>query len=226
MTRKMTVPLKITCKLLDGRVDSADKFFFFDAIIYHAWFKKHHPETFEGTAKKWQDFPIGLPLSKNDSGIYHASMGFYHEYDYNTEYWNKVTNAAEKSGQEYVNFGGKTTINTTAGEYKRYRMPQIIRVIGDVTFYACGRKEVVEELLSLIPYIGKKGSIGWGWVKEWIVEEIDEDKSFVCEHGISRPKKMDGSLDGQGYQVMNIRVSPPYWANGNKEICYIPKVMI
>lgn len=98
MGKKTTEPFKVTCRLVDGRLNSADGMLHLDAILYHAWFMKYAPEVLNGEGekekhKKWKG-NFGLPLLQiNSNGKYGmryaASCGFYEQYCQGIEYWNK-----------------------------------------------------------------------------------------------------------------------------------------
>lgn len=229
--REQTQPLKITAKMADGRLCSADGWIFLDAILYHAWFMKHYPDIFRGTLENNIDIGhIGLPLRQLDDHRYAASVGFYKQYGIQTEYWNKKPNAHGKFGQEYIDFGNKRgKVDISSGNYKAYRMPEIIRLVGDVVFFAYGTKSKIEELLSYMTHIGKKTSIGWGRVREWIVEPIEEDYTTICPYGLARPieiEKANEEVKRRAYTVQDIAVRPAYWDYKNVETCFVPNPII
>ena len=81
---------------------------------------------------------------------------------------------------EAVKYKGK-------GKHKAYRNPLVYHTILEVVFYANGDKAEIERLLSNnIAYLGKKSSQGYGKVKEWIIEEIDSDKSIFNDGKLMR----------------------------------------
>ena len=209
MSKKTTEPFKVTCKLIDGRVNSTDGLLFLDAILYHAWFLKYAPEVYDGTERKedhknWK-YNFGLPLTQlhTDNGVrYAASCGFYKQYEHHIEY-------------------------TSAGALKAYHFPQIIRTISDIEFYGVGTIEKIKDLLSYIPAVGKKPAAGWGMVREWIVEPFAEDWSTTGEYGLMRPMPVGKyKPKSQGYKIMQSALLPPYWKSNNIALCYIPNVII
>ncbi len=227
--KKQTQPLKVTCRLYDGRINSMDGLIYLDSILYHAWFRKHRPEVFNGTAKQGPDFAIGLPLSREVDGTprrYLASLGFYRQYDQRVEYWNKRSDFTSATSGKYLNERGK--IDTGAGQLKAYHMPNVIRTVSDIEFYCVGNLEKVRELLSLIPAIGKKPAEGWGRVHEWVVEPFEEDWSTEGGYGLMRPMPVDqyAPPEGSHYQVRSVAVFPPSWAAKNQQICWVPEVML
>lgn len=217
-----TEPLKITCKLLDGRVNSTDGLFFLDSILYHAWFLKYSPEVFEGIEdKRKSKFHFGLPVRTDENNRYMASCGFYKQYAAGIEYWNKRGDFID-----YIDFSNaKGKIDISCGKFKLYHMPQVIRTIGDVEFYCVGTKEKVEDLLSYIPAIGKKPAAGYGMVKEWIVESVEEDNSTYGKYGLMRPMPLK-ECELSGYEIRQCAIKPPSWKIKNQTVCHIPGVAI
>lgn len=82
---------------------------------------------------------------------------------------------------------GKQEIDTMRGFFKAYRNPLVYHTIPEVVFYASGDKAEIERLLKEnIAYLGKKSSQGYGRVKEWIIKEIDSDKSIFNDGKLMR----------------------------------------
>lgn len=225
MAKPKCVPIKITAKLVDGQLNSADGIIMFDSILYHAWFIKYAPHVLEGIhTEGWHKY-IGLPLKHLEGGRYAASKAVYEEIYKDVQHINRRPDffASDKCDKLSLKKG---LISDSIGEFRAYRIPNIIRVVkgGIITFYAIGHKAEVEELLSLIPAVGKKCSVGWGMVKEWIVEEIDEDYTlFHPDYGLMRPLPVEEADEKvKGYPILQYAVKPPYWKNINKRLCYVP----
>ncbi len=228
MSKKTTEPFKVTCKLIDGRINSVDGLLYLDAILYHAWFLKYAPEVIDGTARKednpgWK-FNFGLPLVRLKGNRYAASCGFYRQYEQHIEYWNKRPDFTSGKNGKYLKAKGK--IDISAGTLKAYHFPQIIRTISDIEFYGIGTIKKIKDLLSYIPAVGKKPSAGWGMVKEWIVEPFSEDWSTDGKYGLMRPMPIEEYIPKENYQISESPLLPPYWKNKSTTLCYIPKVII
>lgn len=229
----MHEPIKVICRLMDGRVNSADGLFALDSILYHAWFCKYDPEVLQGT-KRGHDglgadgkpIYIGLPLTKDDNGRYMASLGFYRQYGQSTEYWHKRQDMT--TGFAANHLLGAGIVSNTMGPYKAYRMPQIIRLVSEIEFYAMGNAEKVEELLKYIVAIGKKPSAGWGLVREWEVQPWPEDWSTKGPYGIMRPMPVDQyqPSPGESYVIRDCAIKPPAWKFKNQTTCYVPQVIL
>lgn len=218
--------LKITARLLDGRVNSNDGLFNLDSILAYAWMLNHHPDTLQNNDLRIENvIEPDLPLEKDETGRWKASLGFYIQYGEIIEYWHKKIN--DFDALEYVDFKGKRgKINGASGEYKAYRMPQLIRVVSDIEFYCVGESTEIESLLSIVTNIGKKGSQGYGYVKEWLIEEIEDDYSDIGPYGLMRTRPFTGELpnDGQTYQIRKMRLKPPYHLHIDKVPSIVPNV--
>lgn len=218
--------LLVTAKLLDGRVNSNDGLFHLDSILAYAWMLVHHPDILQNRDLRMDNLiEPNLPLAKDEDGNWKASLGFYKQYDEKIEYWHKKIN--DFDALQYVDFQGKRgKIDSQKGFYKAYRIPQIIRIIGDIEFYCVGDPIEIQKYLSYVTNIGKKGSQGYGYVKEWLVEEVEDDYSDIGPYGIMRPKPFTGELpnDGQVYQIRKVRLKPPYHLHTDRVPCIIPNV--
>lgn len=226
MAKPKCRPLKITAQMVDGQINSADGIIMFDSVLYHAWFIKFAPQVLEGIHdESWHKF-IGLPLLQLGGGRYAASRAVYTEIGKDVQHINRRPDffAADKQNKLADTKG---LISESVGEYRAYRIPNVVRVVKDgiLTFYAIGHKDEIENLLSLIPAVGKKYSVGWGMIKKWTVEEIDEDfTTFHPVHGLMRPLPVD-EYDGElNYPIMRYAVKPPYWKTINQRLCYVPIV--
>lgn len=218
-------PMKVICLLLDGRVNSSDGIFSLDSILAYAWMMENHPDVLGNTNPMKTDLiKPELPLEWREDH-WAASSGFYIQYKEGIEHWNRRPNDTDAA--TYCDFRGKRgKINTKAGEMKAYRMPQVIRFISNIEFYAVGDIEEVRRSLSTyITNIGKKGSQGYGAVLSWAVMEHEEDWSEIGPYGIMRPVPFTGTLPkNEVYQIRMFGIRPPYWLKENQEICMIPNV--
>lgn len=228
MAKKATNPIKITAYLVDGRINSADGILMFDSILYHAWFWKHRPDVLQGLGSKKYDGYIGLPLQQLPGNRWAASKGVYEESGQAVEYINKRPNFfnSDKIGRLNTDKG---IISDSVGQYRAYRMPNVIRTIKGkvITFWAIGHKDEVQTLLNCIPAVGKKYAAGYGIVGKWKVEDCGEDCSlWHPKYGLMRPVEVDSDeekrLNLAGYPVMQYGVKPPYWKAKNMRLCYVP----
>lgn len=220
-------PLKITAFMLDGRINSSDGILMFDAILYHAWFFKYAPQVFDGMGDNHFHKHIGLPLEKTADNRYCASRGIYKETGKTVEYFHKRPDFFNSDKIDKLNIN-KGIICESAGEYRAYRVPQVIRTIenGMIDFYAIGNPEKIEDLLNRISAVGKKPICGYGIVKKWVIEEIDQDYTlFHSKYGLMRPVEVGGHEDNgkySDYPIMQYAIKPPYWKVKNMRLCYVP----
>lgn len=228
MAKKPTIPLKVTAELIDGRINSSNGLLMLDSILYHAWFIKHAPHVLEGHGEARYDGNIGLPLRQLPGNRWCASKGIYEEIEQSVEFINK---RPDFFGADKINFldMDKGIICQTAGKYRAYRIPNIIRTIKDgiITFYAVGHKNEIEEMLNLIPSLGKKYAAGFGKIKKWVVEEAEADYTLWHEkHGLMRPVEVGSDEAKQynleDYPILPYCIKPPYWKAKNRRLCYVP----
>jgi len=220
--------LKITAHLIDGRINSSDGLVMLDSIIYHSWFYKHAPQVLEGQGDSHYDGNIGLPLKMYSGNVWSASRGIYTEVSRSIEFINKRPNFFNADKIHFLNVD-KGIISDSMGIYRAYRIPNIIRTLrgSEITFYCCGHKDEILSMLSAMPAVAKKGAAGFGIVKEWTAEEIDEDYSFWHpEYGLMRPIPVGCEFaerhDMSKYPILQYATKPPYWKAKNMELCYVP----
>lgn len=224
MPKSKCVPLKVTAHLVDGRFSSTDGILMFDSILYHAWFLKHAPHVLEGVYKPEQIGYVGLPLVHLEDNRWAASKAVYQEIDKIVEHYNKRPDFFAGDKLDYLDMD-KGIISDSVGLYRAYRNPQLIRTVKDgiLTFYALGKKDKIEELLSLMIGVGKKTAMGFGIVDRWDVEEIEED--YTTEHpkyGLMRPIEVEKADKTYDYPIMDYAIRPPYWKPKNMRLCYVP----
>lgn len=224
MPKSKCVPLKVTAHLVDGRFSSTDGIVMLDSILYHAWFIKHAPHVLEGVYKPEQIGYVGLPLVHLEDNRWAASKAVYQEIDKIVEHYNKRPDFFAGDKLDYLDMD-KGIISDSVGLYRAYRNPQLIRTVKDgiLTFYAVGKKDKIEELLSLMIGVGKKTAMGFGIVDRWDVEEIEED--YTTEHpkyGLMKPIEVEKADKTYDYPIMDYAIRPPYWKTINQRLCYVP----
>ena len=225
MARPKCVPLQVTIWLHDGRFVSTDGIIMLDAILYHAWFWKHAPHVLRGEGDFEYDGNIGLPLRQLPGNRWVASKGVYRELSQQIEYYNKRPDffAADKIG-----FLGqdKGIIDDSAGPYRAYRNPIITRTIEDgrMDFWCIGHANDIADLLSRMPAVGKKPSMGFGIIDRFEINHVEDDyTTFHPDHGLMRPVPVAEATDYcKGYPIFRYAVKPPYWKPCNAEVCYVP----
>lgn len=224
MAKPKCTPLKVTAILEDGRLNSADGIIMLDAILYHAWYIKNAPQVLEGIYDDAKSGYVGLPLKQLPDNRWAASKGVYEEIGTVIEHYNKRPDFFAGNKIDYLDMD-KGQISDSVGLYRAYRNPQLIHIIKDskIVFYAIGHKDEVQELLDLMIAVGKKYSMGYGFVKQWIVEDFDKD--YTTEHpiyGLMRPIEVEKAEKKYDYPIMEYSIKPPYWKTKNMRLCYVP----
>lgn len=130
-------------------------------------------------------------------------------------------NYIDKKGASYSNGAFKTN----GGEFKACRFGLEALNLSSVYFYINGDKEKINSLLKDVHIIGKKGSIGYGMVKSYDMENIENDKSFMLNE--STPSKPLACADWniKTHKVAFLKQYPPLHSKNNKYgkvPCYLP----
>ena len=224
MAKKATSPLKITAHLIDGRLNSADGVVMFDGILYHAWFAKHAPHVLEGLGSAKYDGYVGLPLRQLPGNRWAASRGIYEEVGQSVENINKRPDFFAADKLEYLD-QNSGLISGKVGKYRAYRVPNMIRTVKDgiVVCWAMGHRDEVQARLDNVAAVGKKPAAGFGLVDRWVVEDADDDYTFMHpQHGLMRPTPVDEAPELSGYPIMQYAIRPPYWKPCNLRLCHVP----
>lgn len=199
-------PLKVTARLLDGRIATTDLALPLDSILAYAWIAKNRPDLLE-TSKSGigEIFYAPLPLKRREAEgewFWACSFACGEPVQEQTRHWHKRFDS--QLSEEYVDFQGRRgKVNIGSAQYKNYRMPITVFLIPELSWYLVGDLEEVKALLEDITAIGKKTSQGYGKIRKWVVEPWLEDLS----HLRAMP-------DPEGDDIWGIR--PPYWAPQNQ----------
>lgn len=150
-------------------------------------------------------------------GVFHASCAVTEDKEFVTAY-SKRWNSGKDECVKFVG-KGKQEIDTARGFFKSYRNPLIYKPIPQVVFYACGDKQEISRLLENISFLGKKSSQGYGKIKKWTVESIDEDRSIFYGDKLMRFVPAD-KIKGD-YDMREAAVIPPTYRD-ERTMCYVP----
>ncbi len=211
--------LKITANLLDGRIITNDGYLPFDGILSRAIIMKERPELIGQPLDKFSDFvSIPLPIKKikeeTEDWFYACSYALFKKLGEDRMFFNKRYD--EVLAEKFVDFGKKKgVVDTSRGKYKNYRCTLNIILTDKITWYCLPNSEKskseIEELCGFIKNIGKKPSQGFGIVKKWEVEEVEEKEMLYLLRAIP---------DKDGKQEKTIR--PPYFSQSNIRKITIP----
>lgn len=171
------------------------------------------------------------PILDMRDGVYCTSIGLGE----NRESVGSWTKRWDGANDDMVKFKGKRKkrVDIGAGKYKNYHMPLVIKSYKTITFYVRGdMKEIKRLLKNYISYLGKKGSQGYGQIREWEFKETEENYSLWKGNRPMRPipsKKCKEYIESQmkAEKTINARqhaVIPPYWRKDHKKLCIMPEV--
>lgn len=195
-------------------------FIHFDGILSHLVQRKYN-EGYRWMPSK-QPIKLGqergeqrlIPL-KRLAGIYHGSVSIF---DTSESY---TTMIYKKFCEKYLDLQRvHRRIDTRRGHFKNYMINLVYVPAKTVTFYACGVRERIEELLDNLPGLGKKISDGFGFIKSFEINTINQDLSIV-NNGIAM-RTIPMSMCAWSEEVVQLAYEPPYWAKENVRLCCPP----
>ena len=150
-------------------------------------------------------FERRVPDHDPDAWYWAASCAVWPDHTVqDVQHWTKQFD--EVKAERMVDFGGRRGyVRRSSGTYRAYRMPLVIRHALYVDWYAVADPEALRWWLRWVRWIGKKTAQGWGAVKDWEVEVIDQDLSERLPDGRAvRPIPVPSSPVRWG-------VRPSYW---------------
>ena len=109
-------------------------------------------------------------------------------------------------------------------------MPLVLKSYKTITFYVSGDMGEIERLLNnYIFYLGKKGSQGYGQIRKWEFEEIEENWSVWKHNKPMRPipaRHCEEYIEiqtktGEPIHARQHPIIPPYWRK-ETELCLMP----
>lgn len=153
--------------------------------------------------------------------VYHASAALIGENEQQVVYFHKRLDV--DGALEYVSPRNRK-VATAKGEYASKRIPFLTTAAERITWYALGEYDEIELILSSVLSIGKKRRRGYGRVRRWEIERIDDDRSVWRGNEIMRPVPArllsalgiagDFEMDYTGYR-------PPYWSGRCVAMCAV-----
>ena len=210
-------PLKIVFEMMTP-ICLSYPFIFFDGLLAHLVYRRELGEDFYALPSKRVIKVQGerlIPLKKT-AGIYHASVSFF---DFKDGFGYRIYKKFCERYFEYEKSRIKK-IDRRRGAFRDHIIHLIYVPARKVTFYANGDREKIEDLLSSLSALGKKTSIGFGFFKKYVIEEIDEDRSIVYQGRAMRT--IPFPLFSYATDIATMAYKPPYWAIENHIPCAIP----
>ncbi|MFZ5986372.1 MAG: hypothetical protein ACOYWZ_04490 [Bacillota bacterium] len=153
-------------------------------------------------------FPI-----KQTKGMYHSSASIL-------DVDKKLTEIMFKRFEERWAGDKKKKIYRGIGFFRDYAIRHIYIPAKTVVFYVCGDREILNDLCKLVGGLGDNTRIGWGAVRDFRIEEIEEDWSIIKDGVAMRaiPKNLLQETEEKVY----IAWKPPYWASESIAMCAPP----
>lgn len=178
------------------------------------------------------DFSNLLPLEYRD-GYALCSFMFYENALNYISSWKKRWN---NKNDDIVYFGKnkKRRIKINEGQFRSYNMPLDLYKINKVWFYLKSNNinQVQYLIKNCLVGIGKKISIGYGWLASFSIKETNE---VNFDNQILRPIPIsiinNKELESNKYKdklgicdIKNCGWKPPYWLPLNQEVCIYPSM--
>lgn len=200
---------------------------FFDSLLSHLAARKFNPQSY-----RYQDSKVvnssmmgkirDIPVQYTKGLGYHASASqlndesvsiatIYKRFS-DVEVFKLMTTRNVKMSKGWK-------VRRGQGHYKDYMIKLVTFHVPLVSFYFRGDAKKIASMLQDLPALGKKKSIGFGFIKDYKIEDTDEDYSFVKDGVAMRPIPVELADEYDDQAMMNH--SPPYWSN-NVKLCVPP----
>ena len=215
-------PLQITFRMRTP-VNLTYPFIFLDGIVAHLMNRYLDPEGYRALPSKRvvkEASDVDIPIKKlhipNKGYIYHASVSIF---DRTEAYTTKVF---KRFCEKYFDFNKvrKKRIDRRRGFFKDFSLQYVYIPARKVTFYACGDADALEFLLSGLPGIGKRTSIGFGMIKDYSIKEISKDFSIV-KRGVAM-RAIPIEVVKYAEEIVPMAYKPPYWSKEVVTPCVPP----
>jgi len=117
----------------------------------------------------------------------------------------------------------KKKIDLNRGTLKSYAMKLPYRPCQQVRFHVKGDIDLIRELLDGLPGLGKKTSVGYGFINSFSITSTKENKSIIDKNGLAmRPIPCSFLDDRLQYEKAVLAFKFPYWAKTSIALCCVP----
>lgn len=205
-------PLKVTAILASP---IANKPPMLDGIIAReAYFRNQMHDLI--ITQRWQDIPPwtgeGIPILCRTCGgivVPCASSPIYCD---SFAYMERMAKRYPTESADLLCPKEQTKLETTAGPFKSSWRPVKSIPANEVVWFVVGNRRGLLKLLKRVDAIGPNRKCGYGRVKEWRIDRISDDWSWVCDGVLMRPlPRTDETMRLKGARPGYGAVQPPYW---------------
>jgi hypothetical protein len=192
---------------------------FFDGIISHLVLRNALGDDYYNLPSKmpletvFPEYYKIVPLEQS-YGVFRASVSLL---DGDTK---KIEVLYKRFEDRYIPKTKKSRIPVGSGFYKSYAMKIVYFPVKIVRFYAKGDVDLVNELLFELDGLGSETRVGWGAIRRFEINVIDNDFSWIKDGLAMRPLPVR-MLSFYKDSAM-IASKPPYWDIRNVEECAVP----
>lgn len=192
---------------------------FFDSVIAHLHYRQLNPDAYRKQDSKIVNRDDSKKLG--DNVIYHQYHGVSHGsasvIDHSLATYSNIYSRFDDAELFKLRTKGRVKmkkfnrIRSGFGYYRAHAIKLVTIPCRTVTFYAKCDVEKLVSLLGGLPGLGKKTSIGFGFIKDYTISYTDSDMSVVKD-GIamrSIPIRLLSSWDDEAVMAWTI----PYWAS-------------
>lgn len=223
-------PLKIEFRL-QTPLALAHPFLHLEGIVAHLWWRMVNPNYRSLPSKRVIKIHsnLKLPLKRFyccGQFIYHASVSLI-DADRPEEALRalerlqvaKIYKRFHERNLDYNRVRVKK-ISRGSGYFKDFAMSLPYIPARRVVFYANGDPDVLEMLFEALPGLGKKTAIGYGFIRDFKIKELDEDYSIVMDGYAMRP--IPYFMLKRQEELVMLAYKAPFWAKENVALCAPP----
>jgi hypothetical protein len=116
--------------------------------------------------------------------------------------------------------GGKRKVYRGSGAFRDFMLQHLYVPTRTVVFYAKADLEILKDLLKDLIGLGDNWRIGWGAMRDFVIEEMEEDWSIVANGVAMRP--IPTAFLKSCEDTALLAWKPPYWDTSNVEECAVP----